>query len=124
MLTEVLYPSFHPSCSPEWLGKCPSRGASGIGPGENASRDGVLRLFRSRAWKSIGKRFSQLILLLNFHLVCHCLRCLRLSNFHNLTAPIISVLSRMKSFFPGKVLQQLKLQRKQNIHNAARLRRK
>ena len=33
----------------------------GIGPGESASRDGVLRLFRSRAWKSIGKRFSQLL---------------------------------------------------------------
>ena len=33
----------------------------GIGPGESASRDGVLRLFRSRARKSIGKRFSQLL---------------------------------------------------------------
>ena len=129
MLTEVLYPSFHPSCSPEWLGKCPSRGASGIGPGENASRDGVLRLFRSRARKSIGKRFSQLLgdlfvfryfIFTYFHLEFAIA-------YDDAYASGISKtwLSQQDEIvFPGKVWQQLKRQRKQNIHNAARLRRK
>ena len=135
MLTEALYPAFHPSCSPEWLGKCPSRGASGIGPGESASRDGVLRLFRSRARKSIGKRFSQLLgdlFVFRYFIFTYFHLEFAIAYDDAYASGISKTWLSQKDIgsqqdeivFPGKVWQQLKRQRKQNIHNAVRLRRK
>ena len=65
------------------------------------------------------------ISLLYFHLVCHCFRCLRLRNFQDFEECANHIGSQQDEIvFSGKVWQQLKLQRKQNIHNAARLGRK
>ena len=56
----------------------------GIGPGESASRDGVLRLFRSRAWKSIG----------NVSAKCWA-TCLYFVTLFSLSLPLLTMLTML-----------------------------